>query len=124
MKIKTIFNDTGAINSPKNSWLLVLVILYMENINVSLLILVWFGAFCAMAFSVTSKGFKGLMPLLKKIFPKLSDRWLMLFDILISPVLGALFIYFIMQPNNMKDAVLEGLTWSGTFVALAKNKED
>ena len=29
-----------------------------------------------------------------------------------------------MQPNNMKDAVLEGLTWSGTFVALAKNKED
>ena len=54
----------------------------------------------------------------------MSDRWLMLIDILISPVLGALFIYFIMQPNNMKDAVLEGLTWSGTFVALAKNKED
>lgn len=96
----------------------------MEHINVTLLLLVWFGAICAMAFSVTSKGFKGLIPLLRKIFPRLSDSWLILLDMILSPVLGAIFIYIIMQPNNMKDAVLEGLTWSGTFVALTKNKED
>lgn len=96
----------------------------MEKINCTLLAFVWFGAFCAMAFSVTSKGFKGIQPLLKKVFPKMGDRWLILFDILISPILGALFTYLIMQPTNFKDAVLEGLTWSGTFVALSKTKEE
>lgn len=96
----------------------------MEQINVTLLISVWFGAFCAMAFSVMSKGFKGLQPLLKKIFPKMGERWLILLEVLISPVLGSIFTYLIMEPSNMKDAVLEGLTWSGTFVALAKNKEE
>lgn len=96
----------------------------MEKINCTLLFYVWFGAFCAMAFSVTSKGFKGIQPLLKKIFPMMGDRWLILFDIILSPILGALFTYLIMQPTNFKDAVLEGLTWSGTFVALSKNKEE
>lgn len=77
-----------------------------------------------MAFSVTSRGFKGLQPMLKKVMPEMGERWVVLLDIIVSPILGALFIYFIMQPSNMKDAVLEGLTWSGTFVALAKNKDE
>lgn len=96
----------------------------MGQINGTLLFYVWFGVFCAMAFSVTSKGFKGIQPLLKKMFPKMSDRWLILFDIVLSSILGALFTYVIMQPTNFKDAVLEGLTWSGTFVALSQNKEE
>lgn len=86
--------------------------------------LVWFGAFLAMAFSVTSKGFKGLQPMLKKVMPEMEERWVVLLDLIVSPIFGALFIYFIMQPSNIKDAVLEGLTWSGTFVALSKNKEE
>ena len=53
----------------------------MEQINFILLLYVWFGAFCAMAFSVTSKSFKGIQPLLKKIFPKIDERWLILLDL-------------------------------------------
>lgn len=94
------------------------------TMNWSLCTLVWFGAFLAMAFSVTTKGFKGLQPILKKIIPEMEERWIVLLDLIVSPILGALFIYFIMQPSNMKDAVLEGLTWSGTFVALARNKDE
>lgn len=94
----------------------------IAQIDYTVLLQIWFGAFCAMAYSVTAKEFKGLQPLLIKIFPKMSNRWLAFIEILITPVVGALFIYCIMQPNNMKDAVLEGLTWSGTFVAFTKNK--
>lgn len=93
------------------------------QMDFTLLFQIWFGALCAMAYSVTAKGFKGLQPLLIKLFPQMSSRWLVLLEILITPVVGALFTYCIMQPNNMKDAVLEGLTWSGTFVAFANKKE-
>lgn len=37
--------------------------------------LVWFGAFLAMTFSVTSRGFKGLQPMLKKVMPEMGERW-------------------------------------------------
>lgn len=95
----------------------------IAQMDFTLLLQIWFGAFCAMAYSVTARDFKGLQPLLTKIFPKMSLRWLAILEIMITPVVGALFTYFIMQPNNMKDAVLEGLTWSGTFVAFANKKE-
>lgn len=95
----------------------------IASMDFSLLLQIWFGAFCAMAYSVTAKDFKGLRPLLIKIFPRMSIRWLTTLEIMITPIVGALFTYFVMQPNNMKDAVLEGLTWSGTFVAFANNKE-
>lgn len=95
----------------------------IAQMDFTLFLQIWFGAFCAMAYSVTTKGFKGLQPLLTKLFPNMCPRWLVFWELLISPVLGALFTYCIMQPNNMKDAVLEGLTWSGTFVAFTKNKD-
>lgn len=95
----------------------------IAHMDFTLLFQIWFGSFCAMAYSVTAKDFKGLQPLLTKLFPKMGSRWLAFLEILITPIVGALFTYCIMQPNNMKDAVLEGLTWSGTFVAFANNKE-
>lgn len=95
----------------------------IASLDFTLLFQIWFGAFCAVAYSVTAKGFKGLQPLLIKLFPEMSTSCLVFLEILITPIVGALFTYCIMQPNNMKDAVLEGLTWSGTFVAFTKNNE-
>ena len=96
----------------------------MEEINFWLLLWVWFGVFSANVLSLSSKRFKGTLPFLKKILPNKPNCVYTLIDVILTPVIGAFLGYILAEPQNMKTALVAGLTLSGSIIALTNSKND
>lgn len=96
----------------------------MEEINFWLLFWVWFGVFSANILSLSSNKFKGTQPFLKKILPNKSSRVYTIIDVILMPIIGAFLGYILAEPQNMKTALVAGLTLSGSIIALTNSKND
>lgn len=95
----------------------------MEEINWWLLFWVWFGVFAANVLSLSSSRFKGTRPFLKSIFPDHSVRFYTVIDLILTPIIGAFLGYILSEPQNMKTALVAGLTLSGSIIALTNSKK-
>lgn len=95
------------------------------EVNYWIFLSTWFGALCAKLFALDYPVFKSLRNFLEQILGKRHKRLCLVLDIIISPILGAGLAYLLMEPSNIKSAVIVGLTWTSSitlFCNLYRNK--
>lgn len=80
----------------------------------------YLGAICGHIMSIYSSEFKGAMPFLEKFFPNKQAVFYFRIDFLILPIIGALLAYFLLSPDDIKESLFAGLSWSGTLTAVLK----
>jgi len=87
-------------------------------------VVVLFGALVGHIFSLNKKGFKGTIPFLTRIFPSKNERIYYLVDFLLSPLLGAIFVFLFLSPDNIKMSLYTGITWSTTLFLITEFKRE
>jgi hypothetical protein len=84
----------------------------------------WYGAICGHILSLYSEGFAGCQPFLRKIFPNKTDAFYVRVDFLLLPFIGTLLSIVLLEPDDVKSALVSGLSWSGALMALLNNKNN
>jgi hypothetical protein len=70
-----------------------------------------------------SKDFVGTKPFWEKIIPGKQESTYHFIDFIVLPIIGCFLAVTLLEPNNIKSAVIAGLTWSGSFIALLKKRK-
>lgn len=88
------------------------------NIITHPLVITWVGAVFAQMLSICSPKFKGILPFVKKLIPGKSGSFYFRLNFVFVPLIGALIAFILMEPDSTRDALLSGLSWTGTITAL------
>lgn len=80
----------------------------------------WFGAICGHILSLYSNEFEGSQPFLRKLMPDRSDAFYCRVDFVLLPLIGAALSVALINPSSIQSAMVSGLTWSGTLMAMLK----
>lgn len=97
--------------------------IFSNNEKLILWISAWLGALCCHMLSMYSDNFDGTQPFLKKFFPNHSEKFYVRINAIILPLIGAFLSIVLFEPTNIKGAVVAGLSWTGTLLALLKGKK-
>lgn len=90
------------------------------NVNITLLLFTYLGAFCTHIFSLYSKDFQGLKPFLQSVLPSRSDQFYARINFLVLPVLGAVLGRVLIQPSNITASISAGLAWHTALTSALK----
>ncbi|SHF69544.1 hypothetical protein SAMN05444483_10280 [Salegentibacter echinorum] len=85
--------------------------------------LTWIGSICGHILSLYSDDFKGTKPFLRKMFPDKKEAFYFRIDFILLPLIGSLLAFVLLEPMNLKTSLFSGLSWSGTLIAILKNKK-
>ncbi|MBK8954093.1 MAG: hypothetical protein IPM34_00865 [Saprospiraceae bacterium] len=80
----------------------------------------YIGALCGHILSIYSSEFKGAIPFLEKMFPNKTETFYFRANFILIPVIGSLLAFFLLAPDDIKESLFAGLSWSGTMVAVLK----
>lgn len=72
--------------------------------------------------SIYDKEFKGIHFIMEKLFPNREELFYDRIDFILLPIIGCILAFIIIEPSNFKTAFFAGLTWSGTLVAILRQK--
>ena len=95
---------------------------FVNHHRLTLLVSAWLGALIGHMLSIYDKDFKGIHFIMEKLFPNKKEIVYDRIDFLLLPIIGCILAYILIEPSNYKTAFFAGLTWSGTLVAILKQK--
>lgn len=95
---------------------------FIKHNNITLLLFSWLGALIGHILSIYDKEFKGIHFIMEKLFPNREDLFYDRVDFILLPIIGCILAFIIIEPSNFKTAFFAGLTWSGTLVAILRQK--
>lgn len=81
-------------------------------------VITWVGAIFAQMLSICSPNFKGIIPFIKKLIPGKTNPFYFRLNFIFVPFIGAILAFILMEPDSTKDALLSGLSWTGTITAI------
>lgn len=92
------------------------------HVRLTLLLFSWIGALIGHMLSIYDKDFKGIHFIMARLFPNKKEVFYDRMDFILLPLIGCVLAFILIEPSNFKTAFFSGLTWSGTLVALLKQK--
>ncbi|MBK9109514.1 MAG: hypothetical protein IPM92_14355 [Saprospiraceae bacterium] len=84
------------------------------------LFITYIGALCGHILSLYSSEFKGAIPFLEKMFPNKTETFYFRANFLLIPVMGCILAFLLLDPDDIKESLFAGLSWSGTMMVILK----
>ena len=95
---------------------------FVDHPKLTILLCTWLGALFGHILSLYDTSFHGCRSFMSRIFPNKKDVFYERIDLILLPLTGCLRAYLLLGPSNIKSATFAGLTWSGTLIALLKQR--
>lgn len=95
---------------------------FVDHPKLTLLLCTWLGALFGHILSLYDTSFHGCRSFVSRIIPNKKDVFYERIDLILLPIVGCLLAYLLLDPSNIKSATFAGLTWSGTLIALLKQR--
>lgn len=82
---------------------------------------IYIGALVSHIIVGYKKSFKGTAPFLKTIFTKRTEKFFIIFDLIVLPLLAVYIGNIIVNPTTPIAELYTGLTWTTTLMAFTKS---
>jgi hypothetical protein len=106
----------------ENNYIDIIYEFFLKHNRLTLMLFAWLGAMIGHILSIYDKEFKGIHFIINKLLPQRKEIFYDRIDFILLPIIGCILAYILIEPSNYKTAFFAGLTWSGTLVAILKQK--